>query len=633
MITQIMRSKVEPATNRIKRLLEVLGTYSFNLYYIKGKDMVLSDFLSRQDPGDEDTKEIIPISFNMRLVLQDKYYSVGESKDKYVVQTRLQMKASGVQLPEVHGSRKRLDPHKIPEKQPQPIIEIDIERKPRIGRGRAGIKRRAPPPFYPKQGISASKPIVMSDGTKSGMPKSLIDIPKSEMLPPYLLPQIRPPPKPPDNLPKKQVVESLKIEIEENSPFQESIISETYERPDKSYFQDPTELKDLIDINNIVQQFLLKQTDIDKIIEIIKKKVLKGTHLPLMIEEIQAGYLSSLYFKDIYLYLAHNRLPSKKVAMKRVELLAEKYVMLDSLLFKLTTIPGKETALLAIPEVCADKIITLYHSNLFAGHQVVIKTYLTISDRFYIPNLMHYLRSYIKGCHICQLNRKDKILERQLQLRINLNYRPLSRLSMDLKVMPRSYKGDRYILCVIDEVTNYIITAPVKQAKSEEIGEILINSVFSKYCVPDCIIMDLDSAFMSLLKSYLFKKLGIKIKTVAPYNHQSLQAEHGIKSLSNILTKHLTKSGDMWIDFLPFATLAHNTYNSPNLSNYSRYELVFGRKLKLLLDLEMDPDIKVATTYKEYYEKLGQRLKYLQKVLLDFKMRCLALLNKDREYF
>ena len=64
-----------------------------------------------------------------------------------------------------------------------------------------------------------------------------------------------------------------------------------------------------------------------------------------MIKEIQAGYLSSLYFKDIYLYLAHNRLPIKKAAMKRVELLAEKY-MLDSLLLKLTTIPGKESALL-----------------------------------------------------------------------------------------------------------------------------------------------------------------------------------------------------------------------------------------------------------------------------------------------
>ena len=126
-----------------------------------------------------------------------------------------------------------------------------------------------------------------------------------------------------------------------------------------------------------------KQTDIDKILEIIRRKVLKGMHLPLTIKEIQAGYLSSLYFKDIYLYLAHNRLPSKKAAMKRVELLAERYIMLDSLLFKLTTIPGKESAVLTIPEVCADKIITLYHSNLFAGHQGVIKAYLTMSEVLY----------------------------------------------------------------------------------------------------------------------------------------------------------------------------------------------------------------------------------------------------------
>ena len=90
---------------------------------------------------------------------------------------------------------------------------------------------------------------------------------------------------------------------------------------------------------------------------------------------------------------------------------------------------------------------------------------------------------------------------------------------------------------------------------------------------------------MSMLMNYLFKKFSIKIKTVACYNHQSLQAEHGIKSLSNILTKHLTNNGQMWPKYLPLATLAYNTFNSPNLGIYSPYELVFGRKPKLLLDL------------------------------------------------
>ena len=113
-------------------------------------------------------------------------------------------------------------------------------------------------------------------------------------------------------------------------------------------------------------------------------------------------------------------------------------VALDSLLFKLVTTPEKESALLEIPEMCADKIISLYHSSLFVGHLGVIKMYLTIVDKFLIPGLMHYLRSYIKGCQICQLTRKDKPLTRQLQTRINLKYRPLSRLSMDLKVMPKS---------------------------------------------------------------------------------------------------------------------------------------------------------------------------------------------------
>ena len=114
-ITHIMRSKVEPATARIKRLLEVLSSYLFNLYYIKGKDMILSDFLSRQNIDDSNPHEIIPISFNLRTVLQDKYYNLEEEKERHMIQTKSQTKANGVKLPEVHRTRKGLDPHKIPE--------------------------------------------------------------------------------------------------------------------------------------------------------------------------------------------------------------------------------------------------------------------------------------------------------------------------------------------------------------------------------------------------------------------------------------------------------------------------------------------------------------------------------------
>ena len=133
---------------------------------------------------------------------------------------------------------------------------------------------------------------------------------------------------------------------------------------------------------------------------------------------------------------------------------------------------------------------------------------------------------------------------------------------MDLKVMPRSHKGPMFILCRINEVTNYLITVSIFQARSKEIEEAIIDNVITKYCIPEYSIMDQDSAFMSSLMTYLLNKFNIKIRTVAPYNHQSLQAEHGIKSLSKILTKHLTNLGQMWPKYLSLATFVYNTLNT-----------------------------------------------------------------------
>ena len=209
----------------------------------------------------------------------------------------------------------------------------------------------------------------------------------------------------------------------------------------------------------------------------------------------------------------------------------------------------------------------------------------------------------------------------------------MSKLSMDLKVMPKSQKGHKFILCIIDKMMNYLIMVPIYHSRSEEVGEALIEHGISKFCAPDCIIMDQDSAFMSTLMNYLFRKLNIKIMTVALYNHQSLQAEHGIKTLSRILTKHLSGQDQMWHKYLPLATFAHNVFNSPNLANHSSYELVFGRKPKLLLDLEMDPDVRVLGAHREYILQLRKRLEYLHKLLQDFQTKRLALINKDKEDF
>ena len=106
---------MELAATRIKRLLELISSYSFNLYYMKGKDMILSDFLLWQNNDESNPNEIIPISFDMYKILENNLENF--SDDKYLIQMQSQAKSSGIKLPEVHGVEKSLNHNLRPEKQ------------------------------------------------------------------------------------------------------------------------------------------------------------------------------------------------------------------------------------------------------------------------------------------------------------------------------------------------------------------------------------------------------------------------------------------------------------------------------------------------------------------------------------
>ena len=80
--------------------------------------------------------------------------------------------------------------------------------------------------------------------------------------------------------------------------------------------------------------------------------------------------------------------------------------------------------------------------------------------------------------------------------------------------------------------------------------------------------------------------------------------------------------------YVLLATFTYNTFNSPNLGNCSPYELTFGRKPKLLLNVETNPDIKVSRNFREYYDSLNKRIKYLQNSLFNFRSWRLAMINK-----
>ena len=115
-VAQIMKAKTEPATTRIMRLLDRLSAYSFNLYYVKGRYMILADYLSRNRSKDIDPSELIPISFCCKDIYRGLLDTEAGSS-VYNIGTRSSTKASGEKPPEVHGANKLLDPNLKPEHQ------------------------------------------------------------------------------------------------------------------------------------------------------------------------------------------------------------------------------------------------------------------------------------------------------------------------------------------------------------------------------------------------------------------------------------------------------------------------------------------------------------------------------------
>ena len=256
--------------------------------------MILSDILSRQEIDKSNPHEIIPISFDMKTILNDKYYKVEEEKGKYLVQTQSQTKDSGIKVPEVHGTKKGLDPNLRPEwlvRKSQKLVEKSRVEKARIDPSRQGSQIIDQISTGQRQEIR--KPKIEQD--RENIPKQGYN-PQESKIPIYPNQITNPIPKLTERVTQNDRQADLELDleinrnVEENLPYHEGIISEIYQRPHKSQIVNPPELIDLVNTERIVQKYLPKQTDIDKILKVIQRKVLKGTHLPITIKEIQAGY-------------------------------------------------------------------------------------------------------------------------------------------------------------------------------------------------------------------------------------------------------------------------------------------------------------------------------------------------------
>ena len=658
-IPYIMKSKELPTTDRIIRILQRLGRFNFHLYYVKGKDMILCDFLSRVKSDDSDPHNLIPIAFHqMELVpiqynpnqILDYFYSLEElgyniileqatPENCYMVMTRRAAKETEANLPEVHGVNKPLDPDLRPEKDkglqkqvmdqpanvkpigpvavatgptpatpllPRTIPQIKLPAKvvppvpitpPRISSltprilltpiqtKSTHIPMRTPvkaPQLTPRQPMLMTP--IKTEGTPI-QPRKQLFIPQNPQQTVAQTPGITPDisrvkkeqiniprfdldPDPMDQKPSiptqetsfthptfqaPQQPQTTQVSVHDltgdpwldpraEPPLEESSVDAFFRHPLQEDFIIPPTLAEATKNKTLLAKDLPKQTDIDRLMKVLNRKILAQSRFPEPMKDLEASYIHSGFFKDIYEYIRYNKLPTNQTKAKQVQINSINYFTIGIILFRL--IPdktGQMNPVMCIPPSKMDLILDYYHSSLLGGHQGMNKTLLTIQQRFFCPRMADYVRFYIIGCHICQLFKHGKRFARPFQKRkYDLNEGTMTNISMDIKYMPNSENGYNYILVMLCEISNFMVTAPLYTATSPEICKAIQDNLISVFGTPVKLICDQDPAFMSHLTQTMLQSYGIKLITVNPTNHKSLLAEHGIKSLANILMKHLT---------------------------------------------------------------------------------------------
>ena len=443
-VAQITKAKTEPAKTRIMRLLDRLSAYSFNLYYVKGRDMILSDYLSRHRQKDLDPSELIPISFcclkTYRSIIDDR---IGE--EIFCIKTRASAKASGETVGEVHGADKPLDLNYKPEHQSKSKLPSvigksspeKIMRKPILQTPSRHTPRRLATPksvriqsevvsdmTVPDSNPTPIKtPIMVHGGARPKTPV-IVKTPFSPSsrpphthlhTPPYVPRRILSSTPSETNRKDMSIHDKIIKEAEEKMSGIDKKMQELEEQNRKIFHPPPIEGIDIGGVDGLeildpeiripteedfvlpppldsllvkakmAYKFLPKQGDIDMLIAKINKKVLSDTNLCVDLRDLKAAYLTSPHFRDIYLYLLQNRLPLGKGAAKRLDQNARNYLILDGLLFKILENGGGDLdTVLCIPTSKVHILLNAYHSSILGGHTGITKCYHTISQRFIV---------------------------------------------------------------------------------------------------------------------------------------------------------------------------------------------------------------------------------------------------------
>ena len=253
------------------------------------------------------------------------------------------------------------------------------------------------------------------------------------------------------------------------------------------------------------------------------------------------------------------------------------------------------------------------------GHQGPYRIAMTIRQRFFIHNLMNKVKRYIEACHTCLKTKLKYKKNRPIYGRIPVDYAPVQNLSINIKHMSTAFGGYQYLLVITCDQTNFTIVTPLRSRDVQSVAKALIYRIIYLFGPPRQIICDEAAEFTSHIIQAILHMLNCKLKVISPDNHGSSKVEIQIKTISDIIVKHLWDKGQMWPLFATSAAYAMNTFTSEALNGFSPFQLVFVCNPPDLTSLSFPKINTNPVMYKENYNLLLARAQIIGRLLLEWR--------------
>ena len=246
---------------------------------------------------------------------------------------------------------------------------------------------------------------------------------------------------------------------------------------------------------------------------------------------------------------------------------------------------------------------------------------------------MNKVKRYIEVCHICLKTKPKHMKNRPVYARIPVDYTLMQDLSIDIKMMPQAFGGYHLLLVITCDQTNFTIAVPLRDRQTQTVAEALIYRVIYLFGPPRQIVCDEATGFTSGIFQAILTMPNCRLKVISPCNHGSSKCKRQIKTISEIIVKHLWDKRQMWPLFATTTAYAMNMFASEALSGFSPFQLVFLRDSPDRTSLSFTKIDTIPVNYHEYYNLLLARAQMIGRLLLEWRtQQALEYENKMKHY-